>query len=108
LQKQNAPQARDHARVVRPWGWYQTIAQGPGFLVKRLGVNPGGRLSLQYHHHRAEHWVITTGTATVTNGKKTLTLKADQSTYIPLGTHHRLENKTKRPLELVEVQTGTK
>jgi len=108
LQQQNAPQVEEHARVVRPWGWYQTIASGPGFLVKRIGVNPGGRLSLQYHHHRAEHWVITHGRATVTNGENTFELGADESTYIPQGAHHRLENKTQEALELVEVQTGAR
>lgn len=106
LQKHNLPQANQHARVVRPWGWYETIASGPGFLVKRIGVNPAGRLSLQYHNHRSEHWVVTSGTASVTHGTQTFELHPDQSTYIPQGTHHRLENHTEFPLEIVEVQTG--
>lgn len=108
LQKQGATQANDPARIHRPWGWYETISKGPGYLVKRIGVVPGGRLSLQYHHFRAEHWVVVTGTATVTNGEKTMELNPDQSTYIPLGAHHRLENKTDKMVEIIEVQTGTK
>lgn len=106
LIQHNMAQAEEPARVIRPWGWYQTIATGPGFLVKRIGVNVGGRLSLQVHQHRAEHWVVTSGTATVTNADKTFELTADQSTYIPQGTVHRLENHGEFPLEIVEVQTG--
>lgn len=106
LLKHKLPQAAEPARTIRPWGWYQTIASGPGFLVKRIGVNVGGRLSLQYHNHRAEHWVVTAGTATVTNGRNTFELAPDQSTYIPQGTQHRLENHGETPLEIVEVQTG--
>lgn len=99
-------QAHLPQRVYRPWGWYETIASGTGFLVKRIGVVPGGRLSLQYHHHRSEHWVVTTGTATVTKGEETLTLTPDQSVYLPLGIHHRLENLTTEAVEIVEVQLG--
>lgn len=106
LQEQQMPHAELPQRVHRPWGWYETIAAGPGFLVKRIGVVPGGRLSLQYHHHRSEHWVVTTGTATVTKGEDTLTLTPDQSVYLPLGIHHRLENLTDEAVEIVEVQIG--
>lgn len=106
LQKAGQQQAETHQRVQRPWGWYETIVFGPGYLVKRIGVVPGGRLSLQYHHHRAEHWTVVTGTATVTRGEETLTLNPDESIYLPLGIHHRLENKTDTLVEIIEVQTG--
>ena len=107
LQAANAPQAEFHNRVHRPWGWYETIVKGPGYLVKRIGVVPGGRLSLQYHHHRAEHWTVVTGTATVTKGEDILTLNPDESVYLPLGIHHRLENKSSSDMvEIIEVQTG--
>ncbi len=95
-----------HTRVFRPWGHYQNLEEGPGFLVKRIVVNPGQKLSLQYHHHRAEHWIVVSGTATVTNGDDVLSLSENQSTYIPLGAHHRLENRGDQPLHLVEVQSG--
>lgn len=107
LQAAKAPQADFHNRVHRPWGWYETIVKGPGYLVKRIGVVPGGRLSLQYHHHRAEHWTVVTGVATVTKGEEVLTLKPDESVYLPLGIHHRLENKSSSDMvEIIEVQTG--
>ncbi|TKW61168.1 MAG: mannose-1-phosphate guanylyltransferase/mannose-6-phosphate isomerase [Blastochloris viridis] len=107
LQAARAPQAEFHNRVHRPWGWYETIVKGPGYLVKRIGVIPGGRLSLQYHHHRAEHWTVVTGTATVTKGEEILTLNPDESVYLPLGIHHRLENKSSSDMvEIIEVQTG--
>lgn len=95
-----------HSRVFRPWGHYQNLEEGPGFLVKRIMVKPGEKLSLQYHHHRAEHWIVVSGTATVTNGEEVLTLSENQSTYIPLGARHRLENRGEEPLHLVEVQSG--
>ncbi|HER26333.1 MAG TPA: mannose-1-phosphate guanylyltransferase/mannose-6-phosphate isomerase [Rhodospirillales bacterium] len=95
-----------HSRVFRPWGHYQNLEQGPGFLVKRIMVKAGEKLSLQYHNHRAEHWVVVSGTATVTNGDDILTLAENQSTYIPLGAKHRLENRTRDELHLVEVQSG--
>lgn len=96
-----------HRRVVRPWGSYEGIDQGDRFQVKRIIVNPGAQLSLQMHHHRAEHWVVVKGTAMVTNGDKEIMLTENQSTYIPLGTTHRLTNPGKIPLELIEVQSGS-
>jgi len=96
-----------HRRVYRPWGAYEGIAQETRFQVKRIIVNPGGRLSLQMHHHRAEHWVVVSGTAKVTRGDESFLLSEDQSTYLPLGTTHRLENPGVIPLELIEVQTGS-
>lgn len=93
-------------KVFRPWGWYDSLEKGPGFQVKRIGVNPGASLSLQMHHHRAEHWVVVHGVGRVTNGEQVFDLNANESTYIPIGTRHRLENLTSEPLEIVEVQTG--
>ncbi|WP_423378371.1 mannose-1-phosphate guanylyltransferase/mannose-6-phosphate isomerase [Burkholderia sp. LMG 32019] len=95
-----------HRRVIRPWGSYEGIDQGDRFQVKRIIVNPGEKLSLQMHHHRAEHWIVVKGTAVVTNGDKEIMLTENQSTYIPLGTTHRLSNPGKIPLELIEVQSG--
>lgn len=95
-----------HRRVVRPWGSYEAVDQGDRFQVKRIVVNPGSSLSLQMHHHRAEHWVVVRGTARVVNGDHVLLLSENQSTYIPLGVTHRLENPGKIPLELIEVQSG--
>ncbi|MES9884958.1 MAG: mannose-1-phosphate guanylyltransferase/mannose-6-phosphate isomerase [Sedimenticola sp.] len=97
----------DHVRVYRPWGNYETIDECSRFKVKRILVKPGASLSLQMHHHRAEHWVVVKGTAVVTRGKEELILSEDQSVYIPLGTTHRLENKGIIPLEIIEVQTGS-
>ena len=94
-------------KVGRPWGAYQVVDNGPGHIVKRLTIRPGGQLSLQYHHHRAEHWVVVEGTATITKGSETFELATNQSVYIPRGTVHRLENRTDAPLALIEVQTGT-
>ncbi|KVV24574.1 mannose-1-phosphate guanylyltransferase [Burkholderia cepacia] len=95
-----------HRRVIRPWGSYEGIDQGDRFQVKRIIVNPGAQLSLQMHHHRAEHWIVVKGTAMVTNGDKEIMLTENQSTYIPLGATHRLTNPGKIPLELIEVQSG--
>ncbi|CAN0642063.1 mannose-1-phosphate guanylyltransferase/mannose-6-phosphate isomerase [Burkholderia cepacia] len=95
-----------HRRVIRPWGSYEGIDQGDRFQVKRIVVNPGAQLSLQMHHHRAEHWIVVKGTAMVTNGDKEIMLTENQSTYIPLGATHRLTNPGKIPLELIEVQSG--
>jgi mannose-1-phosphate guanylyltransferase / mannose-6-phosphate isomerase len=95
-----------HRRVVRPWGSYEGIDQGERFQVKRIIVNPGAQLSLQMHHHRAEHWIVVKGTARVTNGDQEIMLTENQSTYIPLGVTHRLLNPGKIPLELIEVQSG--
>lgn len=95
-----------HRRVYRPWGWYEGMVEGPRFQVKHIGVNPGHTLSLQMHHHRAEHWIVVRGTAEVTRGDELFLLTEDQSSYIPLGTRHRLRNPGHIPLELIEVQTG--
>jgi mannose-1-phosphate guanylyltransferase/mannose-6-phosphate isomerase len=97
----------EHLKVHRPWGSYHSIDQGPRFQVKRIVVKPGGRLSLQLHHHRAEHWVVVRGTARVTIGDETKILHENESTYIPSGAKHRLENPGKIDLELIEVQTGS-
>jgi mannose-1-phosphate guanylyltransferase/mannose-6-phosphate isomerase len=96
-----------HRQVHRPWGWYDSIDSGSRFQVKRIMVKPGASLSLQKHHHRAEHWIVVTGTAEVTNGDKVTLLTENQSTYIPLGTVHRLANPGKVPLEIIEVQSGS-
>jgi mannose-1-phosphate guanylyltransferase/mannose-6-phosphate isomerase len=96
-----------HRRVHRPWGWYDSIDSGPRFQVKRIMVKPKASLSLQMHHHRAEHWIVVSGTAEVTNGDKVLMLSENQSTYIPLGTVHRLVNPGTIPLEIIEVQSGS-
>ncbi len=95
-----------HRKVHRPWGWYDSIDQGERFKVKRIQVKPGASLSLQKHHHRAEHWIVVTGTAEVTCGEKKILLGENQSTYIPLGEVHRLANPGKVPLEIIEVQSG--
>jgi mannose-1-phosphate guanylyltransferase/mannose-6-phosphate isomerase len=96
-----------HRKVHRPWGWYDSIDQGPRFQVKRIMVKPGASLSLQKHHHRAEHWIVVSGTAEVTCGDRKLLLTENQSTYIPLGEVHRLANPGKVPLEIIEVQSGS-
>lgn len=99
--------ADTHRKVHRPWGWYDSLDVGARFQVKRIVVNPGASLSLQMHHHRAEHWVVVSGTAEVTNGDKVTLLTENQSTYIPLGNVHRLRNPGKVPLEIIEVQSGS-
>jgi mannose-1-phosphate guanylyltransferase/mannose-6-phosphate isomerase len=96
-----------HRKVYRPWGYYEGLDAGPAFQVKRLGVNPGASLSLQLHHHRAEHWVVVTGIATVTVDEKVFDLNPNESCYIPLETRHRLQNLTEEPLEIIEVQSGS-
>ena len=96
-----------HRKVARPWGWYDSIDQGDRFKVKRIQVKPGASLSLQMHHHRAEHWVVVKGTAEITNGNQVITLTENQSTYIPQGQTHRLANPGKTPLEIIEVQSGS-
>ena len=96
-----------HRKVHRPWGWYDSIDMGPRFQVKRIMVKPGATLSLQMHHHRAEHWIVVQGTAEVTCGSKKVILTENQSTYIPLGETHRLANPGKLPLEIIEVQSGS-
>ena len=106
--KEVAPKVtEEHLKVHRPWGSYQSVDQGNRFQVKRIVVKPGGRLSLQLHHHRAEHWVIVRGTAKVTIGNDIKIVHENESIYIPNGAQHRLENPGKIDLELIEVQTGS-
>lgn len=107
LKQGKREEATQHRRVHRPWGWYETLALGPRFQVKRIQVAPGQRLSLQKHHHRAEHWVVVHGTAKVTRGEESFLLAENQSTYIPLGETHRLENPGSIPLEIIEIQSGS-
>ena len=107
LNNEDREEAILHKRVCRPWGCYQSIDQSDRFQAKRITVNPGAVLSLQLHHHRAEHWIVVNGTAKVTKGDEVFILSENESTYIPLGTKHRLENIGKIPLELIEVQTGS-
>ncbi|MPM16250.1 Mannose-1-phosphate guanylyltransferase 1 [bioreactor metagenome] len=107
LQRHGKDLAHSHRKVHRPWGWYDSIDYGDRFQVKRIVVNPGASLSLQMHHHRAEHWVVVKGTAEVTNGDQVLLLSENESTFIPLGHVHRLRNPGKLPLEIVEVQSGS-
>ena len=99
-------ETESHARVFRPWGWFETMDLGTGFKVKRIAVKPGQRLSLQSHRHRAEHWVVVSGTAEVTSGDRVMTLQANESTYIPAGTTHRLGNAGDTELQIIEVQSG--
>ena len=106
LQAKGRAELAHHRRVYRPWGWYESIDTGDRFQVKHICVSPGGKLSLQMHHHRAEHWIVVSGTARVTRGDEEVLLHENQSTYIPLGTRHRLENPGMIPLQLVEVQSG--
>jgi mannose-1-phosphate guanylyltransferase/mannose-6-phosphate isomerase len=102
----DAPQAVQHRRVARPWGWYDSVDAGERYQVKRITVRPGAKLSLQMHHHRAEHWIVVKGAALVTRGTEEILLTENQSTYIPVGVKHRLENPGKIELELIEVQSG--
>ncbi len=106
LKSQGRNEVLEHRTVYRPWGHYRTVQAGPRFQVKQITVKPGAKLSLQMHHHRAEHWVVVTGTARVVRGEETLVLTENESAYIPLGTKHRLENPGKVPLDLIEVQSG--
>jgi mannose-1-phosphate guanylyltransferase/mannose-6-phosphate isomerase len=106
LKKRQRSEHLNHVQVFRPWGSYETIVEANGFKAKRIIVNPQQKLSLQMHHHRAEHWVVVRGTANVVNGEKEFLLSQDESTYIPIGTKHRLENPGKIPLEIIEVQSG--
>lgn len=107
LKARQRPEATTARKVHRPWGWYDGIDAGARFQVKRIVVNPGASLSLQMHHHRAEHWIVVQGTALVTRGEETFLVAENQSTYIPLGEKHRLENPGKVPLEMIEVQSGS-
>ncbi|MEQ9639468.1 MAG: mannose-1-phosphate guanylyltransferase/mannose-6-phosphate isomerase [Alphaproteobacteria bacterium] len=107
LKSKDRKEVGEHTRVYRPWGYYEGIDAGERFQVKRIAVKPGGRLSLQKHHHRAEHWIVVKGTAEVVRGDDTLMLEENQSVYIPLGTAHRLSNPGRIELELIEVQSGS-
>ncbi|MBU3593255.1 mannose-1-phosphate guanylyltransferase/mannose-6-phosphate isomerase [Polynucleobacter sp. 71A-WALBACH] len=106
LESQKREEKNLHRKVSRPWGWYDSIDEGERFKVKRIQVKPGACLSLQMHHHRAEHWIVVKGSAEVTNGDKVIVLTENQSTYIPQGQTHRLANRGDTPLEIIEVQTG--
>jgi mannose-1-phosphate guanylyltransferase len=107
LKNANRSETDNHRKIYRPWGYFDSIETGKGFKVKRIFVNKGAKLSLQKHAYRAEHWVVVNGTALVTCGKKTFILKENQSTYIPRGEVHRLENYENKTLEIIEIQTGT-
>ena len=106
LQDSQRSEHLSHTRVYRPWGYYESLDVGEGFLVKRIMVKPGAALSLQMHHHRAEHWIVVSGAAHVVRGEESFELSSNQSTYIPLGVKHRLENRGSAPLHLIEVQSG--
>jgi len=106
LEKDQLAEAVSHRKVARPWGWYDSVDMGDRFQVKRIGVKPRASISLQKHHHRAEHWIVVVGTAEVTCGTDTFLLSENQSTYIPIGEVHRLKNPGKVVLEMIEVQSG--
>jgi mannose-1-phosphate guanylyltransferase/mannose-6-phosphate isomerase len=107
LESQQREEKNLHRKVSRPWGWYDSVDEGDRFKVKRIQVKPGASLSLQMHHHRAEHWIVVKGTAEITNGDQVIMLNENQSTYIPQGQIHRLANPGKTPLEIIEVQSGS-
>ena len=107
LEAQQREEKNLHRKVARPWGWYDSVDEGERFKVKRIQIKPGASLSLQMHHHRAEHWIVVKGTAEITNGDQVITLTENQSTYIPQGQTHRLANPGKTPLEIIEVQSGS-
>lgn len=107
VRRQGRSEAADHRKVYRPWGSYDAVDEGQRYQVKRITVKPGAKLSMQMHYHRAEHWIVVKGTARVTCGSETFLLSENQSSYIPLGTVHRLENPGSVPLELIEVQSGS-
>ena len=107
LAKDGRPEIAQHARVYRPWGFFETLHLGPGTQVKLIEVNPGAALSLQYHHKRAEHWVVVSGEASIVRGRDNLILKENESTFIPIGMKHRLENRRDEKLRIIEVQVGT-
>lgn len=107
LKRNNRPETHSHRKTYRPWGWYDSVDRGERFQVKRIVVKPGAALSLQMHHHRAEHWVVVRGTAQVTKADKIFLVSENESTFIPLGTPHRLENPGRVPLEMIEVQSGS-
>jgi mannose-1-phosphate guanylyltransferase/mannose-6-phosphate isomerase len=106
LQARGGTEHLEHTTVHRPWGSYTVLEEGPRFKIKRIEVSPGARLSLQSHKHRSEHWVVVSGQATVTNGENIITLNPNESTFIPIGIKHRLENLGKIPVQIIEVQVG--
>jgi len=106
LKRKASPLATEHVTVERPWGTYTTLNESERFKIKRIEVKPGGRLSLQMHHHRSEHWVVVSGAAKVTCNDKEFLLSPNESTFIPVGSRHRLENPGKLPLVMIEVQCG--
>jgi len=107
LESQKREEKNHHRKVARPWGWYDSVDEGERFKVKRIRVKPGASLSLQMHHHRAEHWIVVKGVAEITNGDQVITLNENQSTFIPQGQTHRLANSGTEPLEIIEVQSGS-
>jgi mannose-1-phosphate guanylyltransferase/mannose-6-phosphate isomerase len=107
LKTRNSPEAANHKRMHRPWGYYESIDMGERFQVKRIVVIPGEMLSLQKHRHRSEHWIVVRGTAEVTIDETVQAVHENQSVYIPIGSVHRLANQGRIPLELIEVQTGS-
>ena len=107
LKNQNKESVHLHRKVYRPWGWYESIELGDTFQVKRIGVNPGSKLSLQSHKFRSEHWIVVKGTAKVTCESQEFSLQENESTYIALGAKHRLENSTNEPVEIIEIQIGS-
>jgi mannose-1-phosphate guanylyltransferase/mannose-6-phosphate isomerase len=107
LSEQQREEKNLHRKVARPWGWYDSVDEGERFKVKRIQVKPGASLSLQMHHHRAEHWIVVKGIAEITNGDQVISLEENQSTYIPCGQTHRLANPGQTPLEIIEVQSGS-
>jgi len=107
LKQQGRSEYSSHPRVYRPWGWFQSLDHGERYQVKHLMLSPGQQISLQSHQHRAEHWTVVAGTARVTRDDETITLGIDQSTYIPVGAKHRLENLGDEPLSVIEVQSGS-
>ena len=106
VKKDDEELVESHRQVYRPWGYYDSIDNGPRHQVKRIQVKPGAKLSLQLHYHRSEHWVVVSGTALVTCGDKQQILTENQSIYIPYGVTHRIENPGKVPLDIIEVQSG--
>lgn len=106
LKGQQRPEAEVSTTAYRPWGSYTVLAEGDGFKVKQINVSPGGKLSLQMHYHRSEHWTVVSGTGKVTLGDKESLLRVNESTYIPVGVKHRLENPGKLTLRIIEVQNG--
>jgi mannose-1-phosphate guanylyltransferase / mannose-6-phosphate isomerase len=107
MRAKQRPEASEHVRMYRPWGWYQRIDRGARFHVKRIMVRPGASLSLQKHYHRAEHWVVVHGTAEVTVNENVTLVHENESIYVPIGSVHRLANPGRIPLELIEVQVGS-